>query len=106
MKIDAIRQAVLCFCLCIFALRAAATTYYVDINSTNATPPYTNWSTAATDIQSAVNQTTNGDLVLVNPGVYQSVQSGGYVGPDGNGSSVLVSNAVVLQSVGGPQVTP
>ncbi len=29
------------------ALPAAALTRYVDVNSTNATPPYTNWSTAS-----------------------------------------------------------
>ncbi len=84
------------------ALNATATTYYVDINSPSPTPPYTSWSTASTDIQSAVNQTTNGDLVLVNPGVYQS---GGYMAPDGGLSTVVVSNTVTLQSMGGASNT-
>lgn len=84
------------------ALRAAATTYYVEINSPNPAPPYTNWNTAATDIQSAVNQTTNGDLVLVNPGVYQS---GGYTAPNGGLYSVVVTNTITLQSVYGSAAT-
>jgi hypothetical protein len=54
------------------ALKATATAYYVDVNSTNPTPPYTNWATASTDIQSAIDVSTNGDLILVNPGVYQT----------------------------------
>jgi hypothetical protein len=80
------------------AVRASATTYYVDINSTNPTPPYTDWSIASTDIQSAVNQATNGDVVLVNDGVYQS---GGHIAPDGNLSCVVVSNVITLESING-----
>jgi hypothetical protein len=33
---------------------AFADVHYVDVNSTNATPPCTNWTTAATSIQDAV----------------------------------------------------
>lgn len=77
---------------------AIATTYYVDINSTNPTPPYTDWSTASTDIQSAVNQTTNGDLVLVNPGVYQT---GSDVSSDRVSNRVMVADAITIRSVNG-----
>jgi hypothetical protein len=85
-----------------FAFPAAGATYYVDVNSPSPTPPFTSWATASTDIQSAVNQTTNGDLVLVNPGVYQS---GGYTAPDGTLTAVVVSNSVTLQSADGASVT-
>jgi hypothetical protein len=85
------------------ATPAFATTYYVDINSVNPTPPYTNWSTASTDIQSAVNQTTNGDLVLVNPGVYQS--GGETVNGYGLTNRVAITTPITVESVDGPSVT-
>ncbi len=41
--------------LCVLLWQSAlAGVHYVDVNSTNATPPYTNWTTAATNIQDAV----------------------------------------------------
>ena len=86
----------------LLAFRAVATTYYVDVNSTNPAPPYTNWSTASTDIQSAVGQTTNGDTVLVNPGDYQS---SGYVAPDAKLSCVSVTNAITLLGFDGSAQT-
>lgn len=85
----------------LLALKAIATTYYVDVNSTNPTPPYADWSTASTDIQSAVNLTTNGDAVLVNDGTYQS---GGYASPGGT-YCVVITNAITLQSLNGTATT-
>src|SRR5436190_19892895 len=40
---------------------ALAGVHYVDVNGTNSTPPYTNWTTAATHIQDAVDAAVAGD---------------------------------------------
>jgi len=48
--------------------------HYVDLNSTNATPPYTNWTIAATNIQDAVDAAVAGDEIVVTNGIYASGQ--------------------------------
>jgi hypothetical protein len=83
-----------------FHVRAA--TLYVDLNCTNPVPPYTDWSTAATNIQDAIDASTNGDLVLVTNGIYLN---SGRTAPDGALTSVVVTNMVTMQSVNGPAVT-
>ena len=83
-------------------LSSPAATHYVDINSTNATTPYTDWSTAATNIQDAVDASTDGDLVLVTNGIYAT---GGRRWFDSGTNRVTLTNAVTLQSVNGPLVT-
>jgi hypothetical protein len=75
--------------LAVFSLPAA--THYVSLGSANLTPPYTNWMTAATNIQDALNVAAANDVVLVTNGVY----------PGG----VSVTNALALLSVNGPQFT-
>ena len=48
----------------------SAATLYVSAASLNPTPPYTNWATAATSIQDAVDAAAAGDRILVTNGVY------------------------------------
>ena len=52
----------------------AATRY---VNATNPAPvaPYTNWATASTNIQTAINAAASGDEILVAPGVYRIAAS-------------------------------
>jgi predicted outer membrane repeat protein len=95
------RLMALCFCL--FTLHAAATTYYVDINSPNPTPPYTTWATASTDIQNAINAASPADLVLVTDGVYQV--GGETMNGYGLTNRVAIDKAVTVQSINGPTAT-
>ena len=90
-------------CLSILAARAWAfaqtqVTYYVNLNNPNPAPPYTSWATAATNIQDAVKAGSElGRLVLVTNGVYRT----GSV----DGNRVALTNAVILRSVNGPELT-
>jgi hypothetical protein len=93
--------AAACLALVPFKL-LAVTTHYVDAGGTNAVPPYTDWSTAATNIQDAVDAATNGDLVLVTNGIYAT---GGRMWNNSVTNRVTLTNAVTLQSVNGPAVT-
>ena len=68
-----------------------AATHYVSLESTNPVPPFTNWATAAMNIQAALKVAATNDVVLVTDGVYPG--------------HVSVSNALALLSVNGPQFT-
>ena len=58
--------------LLIALTRTPAATLYVDAASTNAVPPFTNWTTAAAIIQDAVDVSVDGDEIVVTNGVYQT----------------------------------
>ncbi len=70
-----------------------ADTHYVWTNSPSSIPPYTNWATAATSIQDAVNASATGDVVLVTNGYYVLSQE------------LLVDRAVEVRSVTGARYT-
>lgn len=90
----------------IFSLNAKAVTFYVDLNSTNPTPPYSNWNTAATNIQEAIDTAVDGDQILVTNGVYQTGIGIAYHYFSGVMSNrVAVTKAVTVKSVNGPAVT-
>ena len=93
---------ILVVCLMLFGFNVSATVRYVDLNCTNATSPYADWSNAATDIQSAVDASSNGDLIWVNDGVYQT---GGRVVIGSLTNRVAINKRVTVQSVHGPVET-
>ena len=84
--------------------RAGAATHYVWQGSTNPVPPYTNWATASPEIQAAVNESADGDLVLVTNGVYNAGGAHLTASPLVL-SRVAVTNDLEIRSVNGPSVT-
>jgi hypothetical protein len=99
-------ESVLCRFLALmflFCRGATAAVLYVDVNSTNPIPPYTNWATAAAVIQDAVDATSAGDTVLVTNGMYST--GGRRPGLYDVTNRIAVTNGSIVKSVNGPLVT-
>jgi hypothetical protein len=77
--------------------------FYVDASQPDDSGAATNWATAKKTIQAAVNLTVNGDTIWVTNGVYNT---GGKVTPGYSLTNrVCITNAIIVRSVNGPEVT-
>jgi len=76
----------------LLSTEAHSTPFYVSTNGLHKVP-FASWTDAATNIQSAVDLSGNNDTVFVSNGLY--ILS----------SQLVIDKAIVLQSVGGPDLT-
>ena len=76
-------------CVGLTVVSFAADTHYVNGSNPSPDPPYTNWATASTNIQLAINEATDGDEVLVTNGTYVLA------------SQISITNGITVRSVSG-----
>lgn len=82
-------------------LTASAVRYHVATNGSH-TLPYANWTTAATNIQAAIDQTSDGDTVMVYDGTYYSTATA--AGTISNGITVVSTNGAAVTILDGQDV--
>lgn len=73
-----------------------------DAAGTNPIPPFLDWSTAATNIQDAIDASSPGDIVLVTDGLYAV---GGKVMSGDLTNRVTLDKAIMVQSINGSTST-
>ncbi|NCD32919.1 MAG: PKD domain-containing protein [Spartobacteria bacterium] len=85
-----------------------ANTHFVWVGSQNPQAPYTNWLTAATNIQDAVDIAQNGSTVLVGDGEYAHGWANDPDDPDEGiylKNRVFITNDITVRSLNGALVT-
>ncbi len=80
------------FLLFLTCSKTFAGIYYVSKTGSHSSP-FTSWATAATNIQTAVNSSSDGDTVLVNDGTYYP------------SSEIFVAKNIIVKSVNGAENT-
>jgi hypothetical protein len=86
--------------LALLSFQVSATTHYVDVNNASPASPYTNWVTAAANIQDAIDAGSPNDSILVTNGLYKTGTT-----LMGSLNRVVITKSVTVQSVNGPGVT-
>ena len=74
----------------------------VDATGINPQPPYTNWASAASCIQDAIDAAAPGEIVMVTNGVYAT---GGRVVPGSSTNRITLDKALMVVSVNGYTTT-
>ncbi len=88
--------------LFLFACHASGAVLYVNLSNSTPTPPYASWTSAAKDIQSAIDVAAAGDFIVVSNGTYNT---GGRAVYGHVTNRVAIDKAVTVFSLSGAKYT-